>query len=181
MPDSDRKNVDRSLSMSTPVTRAKIENTMRRAASEQARGEAAGDEEHLQRAAFEEAEQPLRRLEEVDRVARRRRVEHDHVEVVFLAQLVQLRHRAQLLRARDGGRQLAVDRIRQDLIALALVGGEPRDYLVEGALAVEHHRPQLAVERDALLGEQGGLDPPRLARQLARVPVPRPAAWRDRS
>ena len=88
--------------MSTPVTRAKIENTSavprpnRRAVSPP------GAEEHLQRAAFEEAEQAAGRIQEVQRVARGRRVEHDHVEVVLLVQLVQLGDRAQLVRAGDG-------------------------------------------------------------------------------
>ena len=44
-------------SMSTPVTRAKIANTSAVRAAEHARGEPAGREEHLQRPAFEEAEQ----------------------------------------------------------------------------------------------------------------------------
>ena len=53
---------------------------------------------------------PAGRVEEVERVARRRRVEHDHVEVALVVQLVQLRDRAELLRAGDGRGELAVDR-----------------------------------------------------------------------
>ena len=78
------RSVDSSASMSTPVTRAKIENTSavprpnRRAVSPP------GRDEHLQRPSFEEPEQASGRVEEVQRVARGRRVEHDHVEVALL-------------------------------------------------------------------------------------------------
>ncbi len=178
MPDSERKKADRSLSMSTPVTRAKIAKTSPVERPNTRAARPPGERNTLQRASFEEAQQPARRLEEVDRVARWRRVEHDHVEVVLVAQLVQLGHRAQLLRARDRRGQLAVDRVRQDLLAFGLVLAQARDDFVERALAVEHHRPQLALALDASLGEQRRVDRraarPRAAPVRARLPGARP-------
>ena len=42
--------------------------------------------------------------------------------------------------------QLLVDAVRENRVAGALVGGVLLDQLVEGALGVEHHRPELAVD-----------------------------------
>ena len=63
--------------------------------------------------------QPPGRVEEVERVARRRRVEHEHVEVAVLVELVELRDRGELLRAGDRARELLVDPVREDLVARA--------------------------------------------------------------
>ena len=59
----------------------------------------------------------LRRgLDEVERVARRWRVQDDRVVVALPIQLVQLRDRRELLRPRDRARQLPVDPVPQDLV-----------------------------------------------------------------
>ena len=63
--------------------------------------------------------QPARRVEEVERVARRRRVEHEQVEVALLVELVELRDRGELLRARDRAGELLVDPVGEDLVARA--------------------------------------------------------------
>src|SRR5207248_1639371 len=57
----------------------------------------------------------------------------------------------------------------EDLLAGLLIRGQARDDLVEGALGVEHHRPQLARQLHALRREHVGLDPPRLARELLQA------------
>src|SRR6185437_12210577 len=87
----------------------------------------------------------------------------------LVAQLVELGHRAELLRARDGRGQLAVDRVRQDLLAFGIVARQPSDDVVEGALAVEHHRPQLTLAVHPLRLEQLALDLCRLARQALQA------------
>ncbi len=74
-------------------------------------------QEHPDRAALEEARQPRRRVEEVERVARRRRVEHEQVEAALLVELVELRDRRELLRAGDRARELLVDPVGEHLVA----------------------------------------------------------------
>ena len=87
-----------------------------RAPAERADAEAGGLQERLERAALEERVEPARGVEELERVARRRRVEHEQVELVLLVELVELGDRGELLRARDRGRQLAVDAVGLDLL-----------------------------------------------------------------
>ena len=117
-----------------------------------------GLEEDADRAALEEAREPPGRVEEVQRVARRRRVEDEHVERAGLVELVELRDRGELLRAGHRGRELLVDPVLEHLVARALVRREPLDQLVERPLGVEHHRPQLALGLDR--------DPMRLVAEL---------------
>ena len=92
----------------------------------------------------EEAREPARRVEEVERVARGRRVDDDEVEVRLLVQLVELLHRHVLLRAREPAGDVAVEAVAVDPLRLRGIDGVARDQLVEGRLGVEHHRPQLA-------------------------------------
>ena len=132
------------------------------------RGAAAGDlrrqpgrlHEHAQRFAFDELGQPFRRIEEVERVAGRRGVEDEQVEVAFGVQLEQLLHRHVLLGAGEGAGDLLVDPVFEDPFARLLVGRLAGDQLVEGLLRVEHHRPQLALDLDPLLLEQLRVDAP---------------------
>jgi hypothetical protein len=143
--------------------------------ADDARGEAGRAEEDLQRAPLEEAGQPVGRVEEVERVARRRRVEHEHVEAPGAVELVELRDGGELLRAGDGARQLLIDPVREHVVARAGVGGEALDQLVERLLGVEHHRPQLALHDDAVAGDALGVDQPRLVverREPERVGQP---------
>ena len=62
-------------------------------------------------------DEPLGRVEEVERVAGRRRVEHEQVVAALLVQLVELLHRHVLLRAGHGVRELLVDAVREDGVA----------------------------------------------------------------
>jgi hypothetical protein len=78
-----------------------------------------------------------------------------------------------------GARELLVDAVAQDLVARALVGRQALDELVERALGVEHHRPQLAAHLQAVAGQalgrhEGGLvaqlrQPQRVGQALRRV------------
>ena len=148
-PVRERKNSDRSATRSTPVRRERIANTALVPRPDHASGEPGGGEQHAQRAALEELRQPARRVEEVQRVARGRGVEHDRVEVALAVELVELGDRGELLRSGDRRGQLAVDAVGEHLLGRLGVGGEAHDQLVEGALGVEHHRPQLALRLDA--------------------------------
>ena len=98
-------------------------------------------------AVVEEAREAAGRLEEVERVAGRRRVDDDQVEAALLVQLVELLHRHVLLRARERAGDVAVEAVRQDAPRLLLGLGVLRDQIVERALGVEHQRPQLAGPR----------------------------------
>ena len=138
----------------------------RRAAAEDAHPDPGRPDQRLQRAALEERVEPLRGLEEVERVARRRCVEHQQVELVLLVEVVELRDRGELLGARDGGRKLSVDAVGLDLLGPRGIGRDPLDQLVERSLRVEHHRPQLAARARARRGEPLGLDPVWLVREL---------------
>ena len=136
------------------------------AAADDLAAEARGAQEDADRAALEEARQAAGRVEEVERVARRRRVEHEQVVVALLVELVELGDRRELLRAGDRARELLVDPVAEDLVARRGVGRELLDHLVEGALGVEHHRPQLALHLDPVGAEALGVDEPRLVAQL---------------
>ena len=68
-------------------------------------------QEELQRATFDEPRHPLGRVDEVERVAGGRRVEHQQVVARLLVQLVELLHRHVLLRAGHRVGDLLVDAV----------------------------------------------------------------------
>ena len=137
-------------------------------------GAAAGDlhpdpgrlHEHLHRLALDELGQAARGVEEVERVAARRGVEHQQVEAALRVQLEQLLHRHVLLRPGQRVGDLLVDAVREDPLAGLLVGGVAAHELVEGRLGVEHHRPQLPLHLDPLALDQGRVDAPCLIAEL---------------
>ena len=137
-----------------------------RPATDDAGGEAGRAQEDLERPALEELGEAVGGVEEVQRVARGRRVEHEQIEVVIAIEVVELAHRRVLLGAGDGVRQLLVDPVGEDVVARALVGREALDDLVERALGVEHHRPELALHLDPRRLEHGRVDEPGLVAQL---------------
>ena len=69
----------------------------RGAATEYPHPQARGPDERLECSALEEGRQPAGGVQEVQRVARRRRVEHEQVEVAALHELVELGHGRELL------------------------------------------------------------------------------------
>ena len=173
IPPSERKNTDRSSQQVDARDPLQQREHHAGAAPDDLAADPRRPQEHPDRAALEEAGQPPRRVEEVERVARRRRVEHEQVVVALLVELEQLRDRGELLRAGDRARELLVDPVLEDLLARRVVRREPLDHLVERALGVEHHRPQLA-RRDR--GRPGA------ARCRARPsPARSQAAWPGRS
>ena len=89
--------------------------------------EPAGFQEELERAALDESRHPLGRVDEVERVPRGRRVEHQQVVARLLVQLVELFHRHVLLRARHRVGDLLVDAVLEDAVARLLVGRVPLD------------------------------------------------------
>ncbi len=136
------------------------------AAADDLAAEARRPEEDADRASLEEAGQAPGRVEEVKGVARRRRVEHEQVVVALLVELVELGDRGELLRAGDRAGELLVDPVAEDLVARGGVGRELLDHLVERALGVEHHRPQLALHLDPVGAEALRVDEHRLVAQL---------------
>ena len=121
------------------------------AGGHQPRRAACRREQQLHEPAVEEAREPLGGVEEVQRAARGRGVDHDQVPAAgpprVLVELAELLHRHVLLRARERAGDRDVERVVQDLLGL-LRAGLALHHLVEGALHVEHHR----VERAALAG-----------------------------
>ena len=142
---SARKNVERSSSSATPVAlRSALKTTPVPDAQQPP-----GAQEHAGSRGPGGSREPVGRVEEVQRVARRRRVEHEDVELAGRVELVQLGDRGELLRAGDGAGELPVDRVGEDLVARRLGRRDPVDQRVEGALGVEHQRPQSPPARRA--------------------------------
>ena len=73
-------------------------------------------------ALVEEVAEALRRLEEVERVARRRRVDDDQVVVAALGEHAELLDRHVLLRAGEGLREVLVEGVRRGCAARASGG-----------------------------------------------------------
>jgi hypothetical protein len=121
-----------------------------------------GTRECLQSPALEEGVEPPGRVEELERVARGRRVEDEQVEAALLVELVKLGDRGQFLRAGHRGRELPIDAVGLDLLRPTGIWGDPLDQLVERPLGVEHHGPQLALDLEFAGVQPGRLDPTRL-------------------
>ena len=115
--------------------------------------------------------QAPRGVDEVEGVAGGRRVDDDEVEVGALVQLVELLHRHVLLRARQRAGDVAVEAVLEDARALLGGGGVGHHEVVEGALGVEHQRPQLArpVAVDARGRAGEALEAERVGQALGRV------------
>ena len=100
--------------------------------------------QEAEQAVVEEAGEHAGRLEEVERVAARRRVDHDEVEALVVVQQVQRLGRHVLLGAGQGAGDVAVEGVGEDPLGLLGVGGVAPHEAVERRRRVEHHRPQLA-------------------------------------
>src|SRR6266540_57180 len=141
MPSKAAKNSPTSASSSEPVRRG----------DQQAKG-----------ARVEQLVQVLRRVQEVERRARRRGVHHQQLVAPGLVQLVELLHGHVLLRAGQGRGEALVEPVGEDALGLLVVARLALDDLVEGAAHVQHHRVQaarlpqlrpLAAHRPRLVGE----------------------------
>ena len=111
MPLKALKNSARSASRSKPTIRFRTAERDRGAAPGDPRREPGRPHEDAQRAALDELGQAARRVEEVERVAGRRRVEDEQVEAALGVQLEELLHRHVLLRAGEGVGDLLVDAV----------------------------------------------------------------------
>src|SRR5439155_3128597 len=107
--------------------------------------------------AVEEVGDPARGLEEVERVARRRGVDHDQVVAAALGQRAELLDRHVLVRAREALREVLVEPVGEDAVA-RLGRRVPLDEGIPRPLLVEHHRGERALRREALGAEVLGRD-----------------------
>ena len=92
---------------------------------------------------------PLRRLEEVERMAGRRRVDDDQVVAAAGVQLGELLDRHVLLRAGEALRQVLIEAVGEDALAHLRGRRVALDQLVPGALLVEHHGARACRRRRA--------------------------------
>ena len=111
MPLKALKNSARSASRSKPTIRLKTPSATEAPRPATLRREPGRLHEDAQRAAFDELGEAPRRVEEVERVAGRRRVEDEQVEAALAVQLEELLHRHVLLRAGQGAGDLLVDAV----------------------------------------------------------------------
>ena len=105
-----------------------------------------GAKQEAQRPPLHEPREPAGRLEEVERVSRRRRVEHDHVVVAARVQLVEPLHRHVLVCAGDRRGHLPVDPVLEDPLGRPLRRRLLADEPVERELGVEHRGVQGALD-----------------------------------
>ena len=112
-----------------------------------------GHDQPAQQARREEVGHALRRIEKVERVARRRRVDDDQVVLTLGVDLVEPLHRDVVVRLHEARRDVLVQRVGQDLLAGLLVGRMRADEIVPALLRVQHRRPQLAPRVAPRLGE----------------------------
>ena len=104
------------------------------------------------RPATEEVGHARGRLEEVDRVPRGRRVDHDEVVLAARVDLVEPLHRDVVVALHEAARDVVVHPVVEDAVGGGLVGCVAQHQLVPRTLGVEHRRPQLAARLDAELG-----------------------------
>ena len=187
-----------SASSVTPVSRSIAPSARFGPGAERAQAEPAGahprPHQQPQRPAVDEPGHPARRLEEVERVPRRRRVEHDQVVAPARPHLVEALHRHVLVRARHRPRQLLVDGVSQDPLGrlgrrclLAHERIERRPGVQHGG--VQAARPGHAVRGQvdrvlAVVGlgqaERAGQAPGRVDRQHEHAPAALRHARRER-
>ena len=101
-------------------------------------------QERPEEAVLQEAGQPARRVEQVERVAGGRGVDDHDVELLGVDQLVELLHGHVLLRARERAGEILVEPVGQDRLGLLRRAGVALHEVVERALGVEHQRVQVA-------------------------------------
>ena len=124
-----------------------------------------GMREPAQQPAAEEVGHALRRLEEVDRVPRRRRVDDDQVVLAGRVDLEEPLHRDVVVALHEARGDVVVQPVLEDPVRGRLVGRVPQHELVPRLLRVEHRGPQLATRLDAGRGVA-----PRAARGASTLP-----------
>ncbi len=106
-----------------------------------------GRDERAHDAVAEEPQQPLGRVQELERAARRRGVDDDDVVGLGVVQLVEALHRHVLLGATEGARERAVQRVVPDRGGLSVARRVPADQRVERRRGVELDGVQAAGPR----------------------------------
>ncbi len=140
---SDRKNSTVSSTICGPASRRTAHRNIDAAALVTLANARWPDGERAVDGMAEEADEPIGRLEQVDRVARRWRVDDHEIPLAARVQLVQPFDRHVLLRARQRARDRAVDRVGENGLGLLGVRRLLVDEPVERRGGVEHQRPQL--------------------------------------
>ena len=102
-----------------------------------------------QQPAAEEVRHPRRRIEEVDRVAGRGRVDHDEVVLATRVDLEQPLHRDVVVTLHEPRGEVVVEPVLEDAVCRHLVGRVHEHEVVPRLLGVEHRRPELAARFDA--------------------------------
>ena len=144
IPSKARKNATTSSITSEPTTLAMVRRNVRTATLATLQVGACRHHEQAEDAVVEETHQPAGRVEEVERVTRRWRVDDDEVEATFVVQLVQLLHRHVLLRAAERAGDVPVEAVVQDPFGLLGITRVAHHQPVERRLRVEHQRGQAA-------------------------------------
>ena len=121
-----------------------------------------------QQAADEEVGHPLGRLEEVDGVPGRRRVDDDQVVAPDRVDLVEPLHGDVVVALHEAAGDVLVQRVGEDGVAVASSGACAQHQVVPRLLGVEHRGPQLAAGLDA-----GRRRTPRAAPASRRCRTPR--------
>ena len=119
MPSNARKNATTSSTTSVPTTVTIVRRNACTATPATRSDGARRHHEQPEDPVVEQPGEPPRRVEEVERVAGRWRVDDDEVEAAFVVQLVQLLHRHVLLRARQRAGDVAVEAVLEDPLAPA--------------------------------------------------------------
>ena len=142
MPSNARKKATTSSTGSVPTTREMVRRNACAATAAHAQRGTGRHHQEAEDAVVEQPGEPAGRVEEVERVPGRRRVDHDEVEPAAVVELVQLLHRHVLLRARERAGDVAVEAVLEDALRLLVVARVGQDELVERGLGVEHQRVQ---------------------------------------
>ena len=162
IPSNARKNATMSSTTSEPTTRDTVRRNVCTATLATLQVRARRHHQQPEDAVVEHAQQPVGRVEEVERVTGRRSVDDDDLVAAVLVQLVELLHRHVFLRARERARHVAVEAVVEDAFGLFLADRVARDESVERRLRVEHQR------REPAARGRGAVGIPQLARHLAR-------------
>ncbi len=125
----------------------------------------------------QEADEAIGRLEQIDGVPGRRRVDDHEVPLAARVQLVETFDRHVLLGARQRPRDRPVDRVLQDRLGLLGVGSLFVDEAIEGRGRIQHHRPQLAIAGDSRnvqhpmrgIGGHAGIESERIGEPTSRI------------
>ena len=117
-----------------------------------------GHRQPSQQATAEELGHPSRGVEEVERVARGRRVDDEEVVGARRVDVVQPLHRDVVVAVHEASGDVLVQRVGEDRVAGRGVGSVPAHEVVPRLLRVEHRDPELAARDDTGSRERAVVD-----------------------